>query len=62
MLRATEDAVSFAVSEGLQVMYVTEDTTAGVLAGLAAGRTFDPAILAAMQARPSLADRSAAAA
>ena len=27
MLRATEDAVSFAVSEGLQVMYVTEDTT-----------------------------------
>ena len=27
MLRATEDAVSFAVSEGLRVMYVTEDTT-----------------------------------
>jgi 2-isopropylmalate synthase len=27
MLRATEDAVSFAVSEGLPVMYVTEDTT-----------------------------------
>jgi 2-isopropylmalate synthase len=27
MLRATEDAVRFAVSEGLPVMYVTEDTT-----------------------------------
>lgn len=27
MLRATEDAVSFAVSEGIPVMYVTEDTT-----------------------------------
>jgi 2-isopropylmalate synthase len=27
MLRATEDAVGFAVSEGLPVMYVTEDTT-----------------------------------
>ncbi|CAN5768752.1 isopropylmalate/homocitrate synthase [soil metagenome] len=27
MLRASEDAVSFAVSEGLPVMYVTEDTT-----------------------------------
>src|SRR5690606_24864781 len=27
MLRATEDAVSYAVAEGLQVMYVTEDTT-----------------------------------
>lgn len=27
MLRATEDAVSFAVGEGLPVMYVTEDTT-----------------------------------
>jgi len=27
MLRATEDAVTFAVGEGLQVMYVTEDTT-----------------------------------
>ena len=27
MLRATEDAVKFAVSEGLPVMYVTEDTT-----------------------------------
>jgi 2-isopropylmalate synthase len=27
MLRATEDAVEFAVSEGLPVMYVTEDTT-----------------------------------
>src|ERR671914_1820654 len=27
MLRATEDAVTFAVSEGLPVMYVTEDTT-----------------------------------
>ena len=27
MLRATEEAVSFAVSEGLPVMYVTEDTT-----------------------------------
>jgi 2-isopropylmalate synthase len=27
MLRATEDAVTFAVSEGLDVMYVTEDTT-----------------------------------
>ncbi len=27
MLRATEDAVSFAVAEGLDVMYVTEDTT-----------------------------------
>ncbi len=27
MLRATEDAVTFAVSEGLRVMYVTEDTT-----------------------------------
>jgi len=27
MLRATEDAVSFAVREGLDVMYVTEDTT-----------------------------------
>src|SRR5881409_3963054 len=27
MLRATEDAVSFAVREGLPVMYVTEDTT-----------------------------------
>lgn len=27
MLKATEDAVSFAVSEGLPVMYVTEDTT-----------------------------------
>jgi 2-isopropylmalate synthase len=27
MLRATEDAVSFAVGEGLAVMYVTEDTT-----------------------------------
>jgi 2-isopropylmalate synthase len=27
MLRATEDAVSFAVAEGLAVMYVTEDTT-----------------------------------
>jgi len=27
MLRATEDAVRFAVGEGLQVMYVTEDTT-----------------------------------
>ena len=27
MLRATEDAVSFAVAEGLPVMYVTEDTT-----------------------------------
>ena len=27
MLRATEDAVAFAVSEGLPVMYVTEDTT-----------------------------------
>ncbi len=27
MLQATEDAVSFAVSEGLPVMYVTEDTT-----------------------------------
>ena len=27
MLRATEDAVRFAVAEGLQVMYVTEDTT-----------------------------------
>ncbi len=27
MLRATEDAVAFAVAEGLPVMYVTEDTT-----------------------------------
>jgi 2-isopropylmalate synthase len=27
MLRATDDAVSFAVAEGLPVMYVTEDTT-----------------------------------
>ncbi len=27
MLRATEDAVSFAVGQGLPVMYVTEDTT-----------------------------------
>ncbi|MGH7506168.1 MAG: LeuA family protein [Longimicrobiales bacterium] len=27
MLRATEDAVTFAVGEGLSVMYVTEDTT-----------------------------------
>ena len=27
MLRATEDAVSFAVAEGLPVMFVTEDTT-----------------------------------
>ncbi|MCI0436267.1 MAG: LeuA family protein [Gemmatimonadetes bacterium] len=27
MLRATEDAVSFAIAEGLHVMYVTEDTT-----------------------------------
>jgi 2-isopropylmalate synthase len=27
MLRATEEAVTFAVSEGLPVMYVTEDTT-----------------------------------
>jgi 2-isopropylmalate synthase len=27
MLRATEDAVTFAVREGLSVMYVTEDTT-----------------------------------
>lgn len=27
MLRATEDAVTFAVGEGLDVMYVTEDTT-----------------------------------
>jgi 2-isopropylmalate synthase len=27
MLRATEDAVTFAVGEGLKVMYVTEDTT-----------------------------------
>lgn len=27
MLRATEDAVKFAVAEGLPVMYVTEDTT-----------------------------------
>jgi 2-isopropylmalate synthase len=27
MLRATEDAVTFAVSHGLRVMYVTEDTT-----------------------------------
>ncbi|MFO7894885.1 MAG: LeuA family protein [Longimicrobiales bacterium] len=27
MLRATEDAVKFAVAEGLDVMYVTEDTT-----------------------------------
>lgn len=27
MLRATEDAVTFAVAEGLPVMYVTEDTT-----------------------------------
>src|SRR5690606_25445387 len=27
MLRATEDAVRFAVGEGLRVMYVTEDTT-----------------------------------
>jgi isopropylmalate/homocitrate/citramalate synthase len=27
MLRATEDAVTFAVGEGLVVMYVTEDTT-----------------------------------
>lgn len=27
MLRATEDAVGFAVSEGIPVMYVTEDTT-----------------------------------
>jgi 2-isopropylmalate synthase len=27
MLRATEDAIRFAVSEGLPVMYVTEDTT-----------------------------------
>ena len=27
MLQATEDAVTFAVSEGLSVMYVTEDTT-----------------------------------
>lgn len=27
MLQATEDAVSFAVAEGLSVMYVTEDTT-----------------------------------
>jgi 2-isopropylmalate synthase len=27
MLRATEEAVSFAVGEGLPVMYVTEDTT-----------------------------------
>jgi len=27
MLHATEDAVTFAVAEGLQVMYVTEDTT-----------------------------------
>ncbi|TFG50656.1 MAG: 2-isopropylmalate synthase, partial [Gemmatimonadales bacterium] len=27
MLRATEEAVSFAVSHGLRVMYVTEDTT-----------------------------------
>jgi len=27
MLKATEDAVTFAVSEGLRVMYVTEDTT-----------------------------------
>lgn len=27
MLRATEEAVSFAVAEGLPVMYVTEDTT-----------------------------------
>ncbi len=27
MLRATEDTISFAVSEGLPVMYVTEDTT-----------------------------------
>jgi 2-isopropylmalate synthase len=27
MLRATEDAVGFAISEGLAVMYVTEDTT-----------------------------------
>src|SRR5690606_20459986 len=27
MLKATEDAVTFAVSEGLPVMYVTEDTT-----------------------------------
>lgn len=27
MLRATEDAVTFAVREGLDVMYVTEDTT-----------------------------------
>jgi 2-isopropylmalate synthase len=27
MLRATEDAVGFAVAEGLPVMYVTEDTT-----------------------------------
>ena len=27
MLRATEDTVSFAVAEGLPVMYVTEDTT-----------------------------------
>jgi 2-isopropylmalate synthase len=27
MLRATEDAIGFAVAEGLDVMYVTEDTT-----------------------------------
>jgi len=27
MLRSTEEAVSFAVAEGLEVMYVTEDTT-----------------------------------
>ncbi|HEX6589674.1 MAG TPA: LeuA family protein [Longimicrobiales bacterium] len=27
MLKATEDAVTYAVSEGLRVMYVTEDTT-----------------------------------
>jgi 2-isopropylmalate synthase len=27
MLRATEDAITFAVAEGLAVMYVTEDTT-----------------------------------
>jgi 2-isopropylmalate synthase len=36
MLRATEDAVGFAVAEGLQVMYVTEDTTRAAPATLRA--------------------------
>ena len=27
LLKTTEDAIKFAVKEGLQVMYVTEDTT-----------------------------------